>query len=148
MAKLRVDIVTAERLVYAGEADLVLAPGAEGQLGILPSHAPLLAELDSGELVIRSGEREEEMALTGGFIEVFANRVTVLASTAEQAGEIDRERAERALARAQERIAARGPDVDLVRAQGALQRSRARLRVAARERARAASETRRPPTVG
>ena len=148
MAKLRVDIVTAERLVYAGEADLVLAPGAEGQLGILPSHAPLLAELDPGELVIRSGERDEEMALTGGFIEVFANRVTVLASAAEQAGDIDRERAARALARAQERIAARGPDVDLARAQGALQRSRARLGVAAREQARAASETRRPPTVG
>ena len=148
MATLSVDIVTAERLVYAGEADLVLAPGSEGQLGILPSHAPLLAELEPGELMIRSGEREEDMALTGGFIEVFANRVTVLANAAEQVGDIDRERAERALARAQERIAARGPDVDLARAAGALQRSRARLRVAAREQTRAVSETRRPPTIG
>ena len=148
MAKLRVDVVTAERLAYTGEADLVLAPGVKGQLGILPSHAPLLAELEPGELMIRSGEREEDMALTGGFIEVFANRVTVLANAAEQVGDIDRERAERALARAQERIAARGPDVDLARAAGALQRSRARLRVAAREQARAASEARRRPTIG
>ena len=148
MARLQVDIVTAERLVYSGDADMVLAPGTEGQLGILPSHAPLLAELETGELTIRSGGHDEGMALTGGFIEVLANRVTVLASAAEQAGEIDRERAERALARAQERIVTRPPDINLARAQAALQRSRARLRVASREQVRAASDARRPPTVG
>jgi len=132
MAKLRVDVVTAERLVYSGEADVVLAPGVDGQLGILPSHAPLLAELEPGALVIGLGGEGVDVALMGGFIEVLANRVTVLANVAEQAHEIDRERAQRALERAQERLAVRGPDVDLLRAQAAFRRSHARLRVAAR----------------
>ena len=103
MAKLRVDIVTAERLVYSGEADIVLAPGTEGQLGILPSHAPLLAELEPGGLVVRFDGENLDVALIGGFIEVLANRVTILANSAEQAHEIDRERAERAMARARAR---------------------------------------------
>ncbi|MBM3957003.1 MAG: F0F1 ATP synthase subunit epsilon [Gemmatimonadetes bacterium] len=148
MAKLRVDVVTVERLVYAGEADVVLVPGTEGQLGILPSHAPLLAELAPGGMVVRSGEGEVEMAVMGGFVEVLANRVVVLASAAEQAGEIDLERAERALRRAQERIRERVPDLDLPRALGAISRSQARLRVAARERARTGARERARPELG
>jgi len=132
VANLRVDIVTAERQVYSGEADVVVAPGVLGQLGLLPSHAPLLARLEPGGLTIRSGDDELHVALMGGFVEVLANRIVILADAAEQAEEIDRERAERALKRAQERIAAMGPDVDLARAQAALRRSRTRLNVAGR----------------
>ena len=139
MAKLSVDIVTAEGLVYSGEADVVAAPGVDGQLGILPSHAPLLARLEPGGVTIRSDGEEFDVALTGGFIEVLANRVVILASAAEQAAEVDQERAERALARAQERVRGRGLGLDLARAQAAMQRSRVRLRVARRRIPRVAA---------
>ena len=147
MAKLRVDIVTAERLVYSGDADAVVAPGMEGQLGILPSHAPLLARLEPGGLMVRSDGEELDVAVTGGFIEVLANRVMVLADAAEQAHEIDRERAESALERARERITERGPDLDVPRAQAAILRSQARVRVAARDRVRAAARARARPAM-
>ena len=87
MANLRVDIVTAERQVYSGEADVVVAPGVLGQLGLLPSHAPLLARLEPGGLTIRSGDDELHVALMGGFVEVLANRIVILADAAEQAEE-------------------------------------------------------------
>ena len=148
MAKLQVSIVTAERLVYSGEADVVTVPGVGGQLGILPFHAPLLARLEPGGMAIRSDGEELDVALMGGFIEVLANRVVILADAAEQAQEIDLERAETALKRAQERLAARTPDLDLPRAQASIFRSQARLRVAARERSRAAARARARPTVG
>jgi len=148
LAKLRVDIVTTEGLVYSGDADVLVVPGVEGQLGILPSHAPLLARLEPGGLMIRSEGEELDVAVTGGFVEVLANRVTVLADAAERAREIDQERAERALERARERIAARAPDVDVPRAQAAILRSQARVRVAARDRARAAARARARPPMG
>jgi F-type H+-transporting ATPase subunit epsilon len=137
---MQVEIVTVERLVYTGEADVVVAPGEGGQLGILPHHAPLLAGLEPGAMVIRSGDEEQFVALTGGFIEVLSNKVVILANAAEQAHEIDEQRAERALQRAQERLDSRPPELDVQRAVAALSRSRARLRVAARERSRTGSQ--------
>ena len=133
----RLEIVTAESEVYSGDVDLLVAPGREGQLGILPNHAPLLTQLEPGIMEIRSGGESVEMAVSGGFLEVLGNRVVILADTAERAEEIDIERAEIAMARAEERLASREADVDLERALQTVARSRVRL-AAARRRRRAA----------
>lgn len=136
MPKLKFEIVTAERVVYSDEVDIVVAPGTEGQLGILPNHAALMTMLQPGELLVRKAGEETVMAVTGGFLEVFENRVTVLADTAERAEEIDMARAEAARKRAEERLKVRAPDTDLARAQAALLRALARLKVAERRRRR------------
>src|SRR6266699_2756555 len=103
---LHVEIVTAERELYSGEADMVSAPGSEGRLGILPRHAALLTTLMPGELTIKLDGSEEPIFVSGGFLEVSGNIVTVLADTAEYAEEIDQDRAEllSALERAMSRI--------------------------------------------
>lgn len=134
MAKLKLDIVTAERSVFSEEVDMVIAPGSEGQLGILPHHAALLTTLQPGELRIKQEGEEITLAVSGGFLEVQANHVVVLADTAERAEEIDMARAEEARRRAEERLRARPADVDLARAEAALRRSLIRLRVARRRR--------------
>ncbi|MGB3305438.1 MAG: ATP synthase F1 subunit epsilon, partial [Thermomicrobiales bacterium] len=103
MAKLSVEIVTGERVVYeANDVDMVVAPGSEGSLGILPGHAQLISLLNYGELRIKKGGEEESLVVFGGFIEVTHNKVIVLADSAERASEIDIERAEAARARAEE----------------------------------------------
>jgi len=127
---LRVEVVTAERELYSGEADMVSAPGAEGRLGILPSHAPLLTFLTPGELRIVLREAEEPLFVSGGFLEVFNNTVTVLADSAEHAEEIDQARAEEARRRAQERLAQAQSNVERAELQASLERAVARLRVA------------------
>jgi F-type H+-transporting ATPase subunit epsilon len=131
MASLTCEVVTAERVLFSGEVDLVLAPGIEGQLGILPHHAPLITALQPGELIVRRGEEEVIFAVGGGFLEVVHNKVTILADSAERAEEIDVERALAAKKRAEERLAQRrAEDVDHARAEAALRRAMARLRVA------------------
>jgi len=125
------DIVTAERIVYSQEVEAVIAPGIEGQLGILPHHAPLMTMLQAGELVARKGGQEEIMAISGGFLEVRPDRVIVLADQAERAEEIDVTRAEAARKRAEERL--RGQKMaglDETRAEAALRRAITRLSVA------------------
>src|SRR5258708_514362 len=102
---LHVEVVTAERELYNGEADIVSAPGSEGRMGILPQHAPLLAFLAPGALRITLRGEEEALFVSGGFLEVSNNGVTVLADTAEHADDIDQARAEAARRRAQERLA-------------------------------------------
>jgi F-type H+-transporting ATPase subunit epsilon len=137
MAKLHFELVTPERIVYSDdEVEMVIAPGADGELGILPNHAPLLAALGIGELRVRKGAEEESFAVHGGFVEVLANRVIVMATLAEGAGEIDVERAEAARARAEERERMRPEGLDMVRLHDALKRSRVRLKVAGRRRRR------------
>ncbi|MFQ6015032.1 MAG: F0F1 ATP synthase subunit epsilon, partial [Anaerolineae bacterium] len=136
MAKLLLDIVTAERLVYSDEVDMVTAPGIEGELGILPRHTPLMTALQVGELRIRKGDQVEHFAIGGGFMEVRPDRVVVLADTAERADEIDVERAEAARQRAEKLLAEGPPREDLSRLEGALRRSRIRLKVAGRRRRR------------
>ena len=134
MATMRLAIVTAEKLVYSDEVSSVVAPGAEGQLGILPNHAPLLTSLKPGELkVLKEGE-ETNIAVSGGFLEVLKNVVTILADTAERAEDIDVERAEAALKRAQEKVNSSESDLDLERAIRALKRSQARVFVSKRKR--------------
>lgn len=136
MANIKLDIVTAERIVYSEEVDEVIAPGVEGQLGILPHHAPLMTILQSGELVVKRGYDEDIMAIAGGFLEVRPDRVIILADSAERAEEIDAERAEAARKRAEQRIAERAPDLDTARVEASLRRAVARLAVAERVKAR------------
>ena len=136
MAKLRIEIVTAERTVLEAEADMVVAPGSEGQLGLLPSHGPLLTALEPGEIRLKDDGRDtSSFSIAGGFLEIRDDKVTVLADSAERADEIDVERAEEAVKRAQERIAVRSQDLDLERALASLRRANVRVRVARRRRA-------------
>ena len=130
---MRLDIVTAEKLVYSDEVSSVVAPGAEGQLGILPNHAPLLTSLKPGELKVSKEGEETNIAVSGGFLEVLKNVVTILADTAERAEDIDVERAEAALKRAQEKVNSSESDLDLERAIRALKRSQARVFVSKRK---------------
>jgi len=136
MAKIKLDIVTAERTVLSEEVDIVVAPGTEGQLGILPGHAPLMTMLQPGELMVRKGGEESYFAVTGGFLEVRPDRVVILADAAERAEEIDVTRAEEARRRAQERLAGAVTSIDVGRAEAALGRSLARLKVSQRKRKR------------
>ena len=136
MADMRLEIVTAERVVYSEDVSVLVAPGADGELGILPSHAPLLTTLEPGEIRVTKDGEDTYMVVSGGFLEVIGNRVTILADTAERADEIDLERAEAAMQRAQERIASRPADADLERALASMRRSSARLSVARRRRRR------------
>ena len=132
---MRLDIITAEKLVYSDEVSSVVAPGSAGQLGILPNHAPLLTSLKPGELkVLKEGE-ESIIAVSGGFLEVLRNVVTILADTAERAEDIDFERAEAAMKRAQDKVNSSDSDMDLEKAIQALKRSQARVYVSKRKRA-------------
>jgi F-type H+-transporting ATPase subunit epsilon len=136
MATERLEIMTAERQVYSEDVDVVVAPGVSGQLGILPHHAPLLTMLEPGELMVRRGGEEEFVAITGGFLEVMANRIVILADAVERAEEIDEERAMEAMRRAQERLEGHPADLDLQRALASIRRAQARLKVARRRRRR------------
>jgi F-type H+-transporting ATPase subunit epsilon len=127
---MHVEVVTAERELYNGEANELIAPGSEGVLGILPRHAALLALLKAGELRIKFGGAEEPLFVSGGFIEVSNNQVTVLADAAEHAEEIDQARAEAARRRAQERLEQGVSDVERAELTAALERALTRLRVA------------------
>ncbi len=127
---LHVEVVTAERELYNGEADLVSAPGSEGRLGILPRHAPLITTLATGELRIKLQGAEEPLFVSGGFLEVRSNAVTVLADTAEHAEEIDQARAEEARRRVQERLDQTQSEQERAELLGALERAMTRLRVA------------------
>ena len=145
MATMRLEIVTAERVVYSDDVSVLVAPGVDGELGILPRHAPLLTVLKPGEIrVVKDGE-ESYMAVSGGFMEVLGNRVTILADTAEHAGEIDLQRAEEALKRAEERAASRASDMDLEVALASVRRSQARLKVARRRPRRSPGGPPAPP---
>ncbi|MBA7610286.1 ATP synthase epsilon chain [subsurface metagenome] len=136
MATTRLDVVTAEREVFSDDVDEVIAPGVEGQLGILPHHAPLMTTLLPGELLIKKGGEEFYLAISGGFIEARPDRIIVLADAAERVEEIDIARAEEAKRRAEEKLAEPIPGVDMARAEAALRRSLARLRVVERRRRR------------
>jgi len=136
MSTIKLDVVTAERVVFSDEVDVIIAPGIEGQLGVLPHHTPLMTMLKPGELLVRKDGEEFSLVITGGFLEVRPNRVIVLADAAERVEEIDLARAEEARRRAQERLKERIPEVDAARAQAALLRALARLEVVQRRRKR------------
>lgn len=134
MAQIHCEVITAERKVFSGDVDMVIAPGIEGQLGILPLHAPLITGLSYGELTLRrSGQEDEIIAIGGGFVEVGPDHVTILADSADRAEEIDEARAEEARRRAEEIMSQKQKeDVDLARAEAALRRSTVQLKVARR----------------
>jgi F-type H+-transporting ATPase subunit epsilon len=129
----RLEIVTAEKLIYSDDVSAILAWGVEGQLGILPHHAPLMTMLQPGDLMIRKEKDEEYLAISGGFLEVRPDKVILLADACERADEIDIERAEEAKKRAEEALKA-GPSPDAAVAEAALRRSLIRLKVAERKR--------------
>jgi len=132
---LQLDIVTPERLVYSDEVDAVILPGSQGELGVLPHHAPLLTTLGLGELRIRKGGTEESFAIVGGFLQVRPDRAVVMAETADMAAEIDLERAEQARREAEKAIEAGFVEPsDLAVARAALQRALLHIRVAERRR--------------
>lgn len=133
MAKLNVDIVTGERVLLSeSDVDMVIAPGAAGQLGVLPHHAPLVTLLDAGELRLKKGNTERSIVVFGGFMEVTPEKVIVLADTAEHAEEIDVARAEAARQRAEAAISSRGETVEIEHALSALRRANLRLQVGKR----------------
>jgi F-type H+-transporting ATPase subunit epsilon len=136
MATTRLDIVTAERVVFSDDVDIVVAPGVEGQLGILPHHAPLMSMLLPGELQVKKGGEEFFLAIAGGFLEVRPDRIIVLADAAERVEEIDIARAEAAKRRAEERLKTHPPELDLARAEAALRRAIIRLQVVQRRKRR------------
>ena len=141
MTTMRLEIITAERVIFSDDVDSVQVPGINGELGILPHHAPLMTMIQPGELAINKNGDLTYLAISGGFLEVMANRVQVLADAAERSDEIDEERAKAAVARAQEAIANRGADGDLQKALTQLRRAQTRLGVSRRRRPRAGSQT-------
>jgi F-type H+-transporting ATPase subunit epsilon len=141
MATFKLEIVTAERMVFSAEVSALIAWGVEGQLGILPHHAPLMTMLQPGDLMIRKDKEEEYLAISGGFLEVRPDKVIILADACERVDEIDIARAEEAKKRAQETLKVAPLTVDAAVAEAALRRSIARLKVAERKR-------RQPPRVG
>ena len=136
MAKLQLVVVTAEGESFSGEVDMVVAPGEVGEFTVLPSHERLISTLSPGILRFDQGGESTSLALTGGLLEVADNRVTVLADAAEQDDDIDLERAEAALARAQERIESEPGTVDLEEAMASLRRARVRVSLGRRRRDR------------
>lgn len=137
MAKLHVEVVTGERVVFQmDEVDMAVVPGVDGMLGILPGHAQLISLLTNGELRVKKGGAEESIVVFGGFVEVSHDRVTILADTAERASEIDVERAEAARARAEETKRNRADAVSVAEAEAALRRAAVRLRIDQRRRGR------------
>jgi F-type H+-transporting ATPase subunit epsilon len=133
---IHLEIVTAERVVLSDDVDQINAPTKDGRVGILPRHAPLLTILDVGELTIIKDGASTPFAVSGGFMEVLPNRVTILADTAERADEIDEARAEEARRRAEEQIAQRQSDHDIALAEAELRRALIRLKVAQLKRNR------------
>ncbi len=129
-----VDIVTPERQLISTQADMVTLPGIDGQLGILRGHVPLLTTLDIGEIVLHMGSETIFIAVGGGVVEVRPEKVTIMAATAEQAEEINVDRAEAARESARASLASAGPQRD-PNALAALRRSNLRLKVARRRRA-------------
>ena len=134
---LHLEVITPERQVYEDDVDMVIAPGSEGYLGILPHHAALFTTLGPGVFRVKKGGVEEVLAVFGGFMDVRADRVVVLTDAAEHAEEIDAGRAQEARERAQQVLAA-GPAsaADEQRARAELQRALVRLRVSESRRRR------------
>jgi len=136
MATIRLEIVTPEKMVFSEDVDAIQAWGVEGQLGILPHHAPLMTMLQPGDLVIRRGSQEESLTISGGFLEVRPDKVVILADACERAEEIDEARAEEAKRRAQETLKTAVTEVEAAAATASLRRSLARLKTVEKIRRR------------
>jgi F-type H+-transporting ATPase subunit epsilon len=132
---LTLEIVTAERVVLTDDSvDMVVAPSVDGEVGILPHHAPLITILQVGELRIKKGSDEQSIVVAGGFMEVLNNKVTILADAAERSDEIDLSEAEQARTRAEQALANRGQAGDAAALEAAMRFETLRLRVGGRRR--------------
>ncbi len=132
---LHLEIVTPERLAYSDDVDMVLVPGIDGEMGILPHHTPLVSLLGLGELKIRKGGQEESFAIAGGFLQVRPDKVVVMAETASLASEIDLERAQEARREAQRALESGFHEgADLAQARAAMRRALLEVQVAERHR--------------
>ena len=130
--KYELRVVSVERSLFEGEVEFIIAKGADGELGVLARHAPLMTILKPGPLRIQEtyGGQEQVLFVGGGFMEVLPDRVTVLADVAEHADEISIEKAEEARRRAQERLAGTLTTAEEIEFQNALATAEARLRLA------------------
>ena len=128
--RIQLEIVTPEKTVLSEAVDIVVAPGEEGEFGVLRNHIPFLTKLKIGELRFRIGADLRHVAIMGGYAEVLPDRVTILAPAAEEATEIDVIRAKAARERAERRLAETRDRLEFARAQAAMQRAMARLKVA------------------
>jgi F-type H+-transporting ATPase subunit epsilon len=126
MTNLKMEIVTPDRKVLGKEIKSLVVPASDGYVGILPGHAPLVTSLGIGVLNYKSDEENDLIAISGGFMEVSENKISIMADTAECCSEIDLERAKRAEQRARERLKQQKTDIDFVRAEKALKRALAR----------------------
>jgi len=132
-ARLLLEVVTPSRLVLSQMVEEVTAPGVRGEFGVLPGHTPFFTVLDAGQLSFRSENKIQRLAVSQGFVEVLPDRVSVLAEAAEFSYEIDLDRAERAKARAEERLKKLGDDEEgFYAATAALKRALTRIQVAGR----------------
>jgi F-type H+-transporting ATPase subunit epsilon len=136
MATIKLEVVTAEGLAFSDDVDEVVAPGIEGELGILPHHTPLMTMLAPGELRIVRGTSDYFLAVSGGFLEVRPDRIIILADAAERADEIDVVRAEAAKERAQQMLKTHPSQEQMASAQAALQRSLVRIKVGEKRKRR------------
>jgi F-type H+-transporting ATPase subunit epsilon len=130
--KITMEVVTPERVVIREQVDSLVVPAAQGYMGVLPGHAPIVAQLAIGVLSYKMDGKEYTAATSGGFMEVANDKAVLLTDTAELAEEIDVERALRSKERAEERLTKRPPDLDVVRAEAALRRAMARLKATGR----------------
>jgi F-type H+-transporting ATPase subunit epsilon len=131
--RILLEVVTPDRVVVSTEADVVVAPGVEGQFGVLFGHVPFLSALEIGEMYYRDGGKQEFLAVSGGFAEVTGTKVTIVAEAAEAGREIDLERARLAKERAERRLAAaKTENIDWARAEASLRRAVMRMKVAGR----------------
>ncbi len=143
MSTIKLDIVTMERLLVSEDVDYVSAPAVDGVVGILPRHTPLLTALSFGELRYKKGGAESSFAIGGGFMEVRPDKVTVLADVAEQADEIDEQRAGAARKRARETLKEKPrTDVNYAVLEEALRKAEVRLKVARKKSGGRRLETR------
>lgn len=132
MEKVQLEVVTPSKVVLRADVDMVVLPGTEGEFGVLPGHVPFLAGILPGEMRYTAESERGYLAVSAGFAEVFNNKVSVLVDAAEKAGDIDLDRARRALVRAKERLSQdrTKKEIDFLRAESAMKRAIARLRVA------------------
>lgn len=124
----RLEIVTPQNKVFSEDVRFLVAPGVEGELGILPEHAPLITALNIGVLRIQQDGKNFKVVVNGGFMEVRGSRVTVLANSAERVEDINVARAEAAKERAEQRLASGSTEIDIARAELALKRALTRLK--------------------
>jgi F-type H+-transporting ATPase subunit epsilon len=133
---IKLDVVTAEKVVYSDNVDVIVISGEAGVFAVLPHHAPLMTTLKPGELLIKKGREEVSLVIGGGFVEVRPDHVIVLADVAERTDEIDITRAEEAKKRAQDALSHVGSTDEAALAEAALRRALARIEVAERRKKR------------